>query len=71
LCAVWAFGSADLVNPEFLYHMDIWALEFEALGGLINTAAVRPNIVILVIMLLVIFFEALDVVWAGLKAGRQ
>jgi len=58
VCAIVVFGNDAIINPAIINLLGEVGYGFEALGGIFITA--RPNIVIMTISLIVIFFETLD-----------
>jgi len=71
VCAVAIFGNNEIMNLQFFVQMEHYHMYFEALGGLFDNIIMRPNLVIMCIMLAIIFFETLDVVVKAFQSQRS
>jgi len=69
ICAFIVFGDAgNILNPEFLAHLYDLNLYADVPYWVISNIAMQPNRIVLGVMLIVIFFEVIDVVWYTAKA---
>ncbi|MCL2225273.1 MAG: hypothetical protein FWB96_09950 [Defluviitaleaceae bacterium] len=69
VCAVIVFGNNGIINQGFLSALGEYAATLEMLGGTIRVGNI--NLVIMAVMLIIIFFETLDVVVTAVKASRR
>ena len=68
-CVIFVFSNSDIVNPVFFEHITAFGTEVEALGGFVfENALARPNIVIMVILLIVILYEIIEDVVMAIRA---
>lgn len=70
VCAVAIFGQGDLVNPDFVYHITALTQEHLTDVPMVGNVFIRPQTIALTVMLIVIFFEVLDLVVKAVKARR-
>ena len=64
------FGNNGILNPEFISQMGELGVDFEAIGWIYDNIIMQPNMLIMAIVLIVIFFETLDVVVKALQSKR-
>jgi len=62
LCIIWVFGSGNIINPGFLEYMAGFAVDFEAFGWVLDNVLSQPNMMLMVSMLVILFFETLEIV---------
>jgi len=67
ISAIYVFGNAEIINPEFLYYVLDMNYIDSAPNWLVDHIVMQPNRVPLGIMLAVIFFEVVDVVYYTAK----
>jgi len=70
VCAFIIFRSNNIVNPEFLNFVSSLDIDFQAIEWIIDYVAMQPNLMLLVLMLIIIFFETLDVVVKVFQSRR-
>ena len=68
--AVVVFGNSNILNPEFISHMESINTNSGAIGSIFNAMIMRPNLVIMAVLLIVLFFETLDVVVKAFRSKR-
>jgi hypothetical protein len=61
VCAVAVLGNNQILNPEFISHVEGFGAGVERLGGYFNTFLLQPNRVILVVALGILIWEMVDV----------
>jgi len=65
------FGRNSILNPEFISFMDNLSIDFGAAWWIFDSLLMRPNIILMVIVLVVLFFETIDVVIKAFQSSRR
>ena len=70
LCVVAVFGNNNIINPEFTSHIQRFGANIHASGGMFNNLLTRPNLWVMVLILVILVWEIVEVVVKTLQAKR-
>jgi len=68
--AVTVFRNSDIINSEFLNFVGSYSENFEALSFIFDRVIMQPHISLMMIVLIVLFFDILDVVVKVFQSKR-
>jgi len=61
VCVVVVFGNSGIINPEIVSRMEYFGINVLSIGGQFNNLFMRPNVVVVIIIIGILFWEIIDI----------
>ena len=70
VCVVIVFGNSDIMNPEILNHIGNFGITILNLGGQFNNLLMRPNMIIMAVIIVILIWEIVEIAVKTLQAKQ-